>query len=132
MLDVPAAKDLNAVLLDTIRMQRHSGTRVLISTQEPTLLTDLIALCSIAVIHRFSSPEWFTAIRRHIRIPETEREALMERIEALSTGTAIVYSPNSALERTSDDTIKKGTATMIEVKMRQRITADGGKDVFAV
>jgi DNA helicase HerA-like ATPase len=132
MLDVPAAKDLNAVLLDTIRMQRHSGTRVLISTQEPTLLTDLIALCSIAVIHRFSSPEWFTAIRRHIRIPETEREELMERIEALPTGTAIVYSPKSVLERRDDGTIKQGTGIMLEVKMRQRITADGGKDVFAV
>jgi hypothetical protein len=56
----------------------------------------------------------------------------MERIEALPTGTAIVYSPKSVLERRDDGTIKQGTGIMLEVKMRQRITADGGKDVFAV
>lgn len=132
MLDVPAAKELNALLLDTIRMQRHTGTRVLISTQEPTLLTDLIPLCSIAVIHRFSSPEWFAAIQRHIRIPEEEREKLMERIEDLPTGTAIVYSPNSTLGHEMDGSVRKGTATILEVTMRQRITADGGGDRFAV
>ncbi|KAJ4346476.1 uncharacterized protein N0V89_010405 [Didymosphaeria variabile] len=131
MLDVPGAKGLNQALVDTIRMQRHTGTRVVVSTQEPTLLTDLIALCSVAVIHRFSSPEWFTAIKRHIRIPEADREALMERIEGLSTGTAIVYSPNSILGYV-DGSIKKGTGTMTKVKMRKRITADGGQSVLAV
>ncbi|KAL1597158.1 hypothetical protein SLS60_008740 [Paraconiothyrium brasiliense] len=131
MLDVPGAKGLNQALVDTIRMQRHTGTRVVVSTQEPTLLTDLIALCSVAVIHRFSSPEWFNAIKRHIRIPEADREALMERIEGLSTGTAIVYSANSVLGY-DEGRLKKGTGIMTKVKMRKRITADGGQSVLAV
>jgi hypothetical protein len=58
MLPTPGAKALNETLVTTIRLQRHYGVRVVISTQEPTLLTDLIALCSVTVIHRFSSPEW--------------------------------------------------------------------------
>jgi hypothetical protein len=57
MLDAPGAKSLNESLLQTIRLQRHYGARVVIPTQEPTLSTDLIALYSITVIHRFSSPE---------------------------------------------------------------------------
>ena len=130
MLDVPAAKELHASLIDTIRMQRHSGTRVLISTQEPTLMTDLIPLCPIAVIHRFSSPEWLAAIRKHVYIPEEDRGALMKRIEGLPIGTAIVYSPKSALGY-GDGRVKKGNGTTMEVRMRQRITADGGRDVFA-
>jgi hypothetical protein len=131
MLDVPGAKGLHQVIVDTIRMQRHTGTRVVISTQEPTLLTDLIALCSIAVIHRFSSPEWFAAIKKHILIPEEDRETLMERIEGLSTGTAIVYSPNAVLQYANGRT-KKGTGTMIKVNMRKRITADGGQSVLVL
>jgi hypothetical protein len=131
MLDVPGAKALNQVIVGTIRMQRHTGTRVVISTQEPTLLTNLIALCSIAIIHRFSSPEWFTAIKKHILIPEEDRETLMERIEGLSTGTAIVYSPNAIL-RYTDGKMKKGTGKMTQMKMRKRITADGGQSVLAV
>lgn len=130
MLDVPAAKLLNATLIHTIRMQRHSGTRVVISTQEPTLLSDLIALCSIAVIHKFSSPEWFGAIKKHIFIPEQYKTSLMERIEGLSRGTAIVYSPNSVLGY-ENGLMKKGNGMLMEVNVRQRITTDGGRDLSA-
>ncbi|KAJ4293496.1 hypothetical protein N0V90_008779 [Kalmusia sp. IMI 367209] len=132
MLDVPGAKALNETLLQTIRLQRHFGARVIISTQEPTLLTDLIALCSVTIIHRFSSPEWFAAIKRHIRIPEKDKEALMERIEGLTTGSAVVYSPNAVLGFDVDNQLLKGTGQMMTVKMRRRITADGGQSVLAV
>nr|QCF41197.1 CcxF [Bipolaris sorokiniana] len=95
MLKTPGAKSLNETLLQTVRLQRHHGARVIISTQEPTLLTDLIALCSVTVIHRFSSPEWFSAIKRHIPITDENRDDLMRRIENLKTGQAIVYSPSA-------------------------------------
>ncbi|EOA85957.1 uncharacterized protein SETTUDRAFT_110877 [Exserohilum turcica Et28A] len=132
MLKIPGAKSLNEALLQTIRLQRHHGARVVVSTQEPTLLTDLIALCSVTVIHRFSSPEWFSAIRRHIPITDESRNDLMRRIESLKTGQAIVYSPNTVLGFDDYGKLIMGTSGMINVRVRRRLTSDGGQSVLAV
>ncbi|KAF2685473.1 hypothetical protein K458DRAFT_301216 [Lentithecium fluviatile CBS 122367] len=144
VIDVPGAKSLNAELLHTVRLQRHFGARIVISTQEPTLLTDLIALCSIIVIHRFSSPEWFSAIKRHIPIDVKDRENLMRTIECLKTGTALVYAPNAVLgwktsgSKDGEDNITRraglvmGTGRMMKVSVRKRITSDGGQSILAV
>jgi DNA helicase HerA-like ATPase len=132
MLKVPGAKSLNESLLDTVRLQRHYGARVIISTQEPTLLTDLIALCSITIIHRFSSPEWFKAIERHVPATAKGRGLVMEEIESLKTGTAIMYSPAAVLGRNRDGSLITGTSRMIKVSVRKRITSDGGLSVLAV
>ncbi|RMZ67722.1 P-loop containing nucleoside triphosphate hydrolase [Pyrenophora seminiperda CCB06] len=132
MLKIPGAKSLNEALLQTIRLQRHNGARVVISTQEPTLLTDLIALCSVTVIHRFSSPEWFLAIRRHVPITDENRDDLMRRIESLKTGQAIVYSPNTVLGFDDYGNLIMGTSGMIDVRVRRRLTSDGGQSVLAV
>lgn len=45
-------------LLETIRLQRHLAVRIIISTQEPTISPKLLDLCSITIVHRFTSPEW--------------------------------------------------------------------------
>ncbi|KAF2646780.1 hypothetical protein P280DRAFT_486334 [Massarina eburnea CBS 473.64] len=132
MLKVPGAKALNETLLQTIRLQRHYGARVIISTQEPTLLTDLIALCSITVIHRFSSPEWLVAIKRHIPMPPQMGEILMTKVESLKTGTALVYSSGAVLGWNDEGGLVKGTGKMIKVNIRKRITSDGGQSVLAV
>ena len=81
MLPNPGAKALKERLLTTVRLQRHYGVRIVISTQEPTLLTDLITLCSVTIMLRFSSPEWFAAIKRHIPMNPEEHllgEVLLE------------------------------------------------------
>lgn len=144
MIDVPGAKALSEELLQTIRLQRHYGARVVISTQEPTLLTDIIALCSITVIHRFSSPEWFSAIKRHIPVDVKDREDIMRTIESLKTGTALVYAPNAVLgwkenvgegiggSEKGKGGLVKGTGRMMKLSMRKRITSDGGQSVLAV
>jgi DNA helicase HerA-like ATPase len=132
MLNVSGAKALTETLLQTVRLQRHYGARVIISTQEPTLLTDLIALCSVTVIHRFSSPEWLAAIRRHIPTAAEGREDLMLKIEGLRTGAALVYSPNAVLGRGDSGDLITGTSRFIKVRIRRRITSDGGQSVLAV
>ncbi|KAH7398931.1 hypothetical protein DE146DRAFT_719015 [Phaeosphaeria sp. MPI-PUGE-AT-0046c] len=132
MLDAPGAKALNESLLETIRMQRHYGVRVVVSTQEPTLLTDLIALCSITVIHRFSSPAWLSAIKRHIPTAADEHDTLLRRIERLTTGRAIVYSPSAVLGYDDSGNLIMGTSKMIDVTIRERLTNDGGRSVLAV
>ncbi|KAK2001043.1 hypothetical protein LX36DRAFT_708881 [Colletotrichum falcatum] len=53
-------------LLETIRLQRHLGVRVLTSTQEPTVSTKLLDLCSMTVVHRFTSPDWLRTLGKHL------------------------------------------------------------------
>tara|TARA_R110002003_G_scaffold145_1_gene13362 strand:+ start:2962 stop:3360 length:399 start_codon:yes stop_codon:yes gene_type:complete len=132
MLPCPGAKALNEALLTTIRLQRHYGARLVISTQEPTLLTDLIALCSVTVIHRFSSPEWFAAIKRHIPLSSDEHQIVMRAIENLKTGTALVYSPAAVLSRDERGRLVKGTGQLLKIRVRKRVTSDGGQSVLAV
>ncbi|KAI0880029.1 uncharacterized protein GGS22DRAFT_182660 [Annulohypoxylon maeteangense] len=53
-------------LLSAIRLQRHLGARVIVSTQEPTISPKLLDLCSITVVHRFTSPDWLNMLKKHI------------------------------------------------------------------
>ena len=131
MLDNPGAKSLNESLLQTIRLQRHYGARVIVSTQEPTLLTDLIALCSIVIIHRFSSPEWFAALKRHIPMSGYNHDSLLHEIESLKTGTALVYSSNAVLGNDEQGKSIKGAGKMMKVSIRKRVTMDGGQSILA-
>jgi DNA helicase HerA-like ATPase len=132
MSATPGSKALTEAIRTTVRLQRHYGARLIISTQEPTLLTDLIALCSITVVHRFSSPEWFAAIKRHIPMAPDQYQATMVTIERLETGTALVYSPSAVLGQHEDRRLVKGAGKLLEVRMRKRITIDGGQSLLAV
>ncbi|KAF8643588.1 hypothetical protein AX14_009533 [Amanita brunnescens Koide BX004] len=54
-------------LLTLIREQRHLAMRVLVSTQEPTVIPPVILdLCMVMILHRFSSPEWWEHVKRHV------------------------------------------------------------------
>ncbi|KAI3325815.1 hypothetical protein HD806DRAFT_521309 [Xylariaceae sp. AK1471] len=53
-------------LLAAIRLQRHLGARIVISTQEPTISPKLLDLCSITIVHRFSSPYWMSVLTKHL------------------------------------------------------------------
>jgi hypothetical protein len=131
MANVPGAKELNNELISTIRLQRHKGVRIIIAIQEPTLLTDLIALCDVTVIHRFSSPEWFSALQKHIPMANQDHKLLLEDIEALKPGTALVYSPKGIFGNDEEGGLLKGTGKLIMVRVRKRITADGGQSILA-
>lgn len=130
MLNVPGAKALNKELIKTIRLQRHKGVRIVIATQEPTLLTDLIALCDVTIIHRFSSPEWYAALNRHIPMSAQKKDYL-EEIEKLQPGTALVYSPKAIFGRDEEGVLVKGTSKLMKIRVRNRVTVDGGQSVLA-
>ncbi|KAK0723672.1 hypothetical protein B0T21DRAFT_294281, partial [Apiosordaria backusii] len=66
MTDSPECKTLTESLLATIRLQRHMGVRVIISTQEPTISPKLLDLCSVTIVHRFTSPDWLRALSKHL------------------------------------------------------------------
>lgn len=68
-------------LLTVIRQQRHFATRVVISTQEPTVVpTKFLDLCSIIIAHRFSSPEWLHLLSRHISAADSMADGLFQKV----------------------------------------------------
>ena len=66
MTDSAECQTLTESLLSIIRLQRHLGARVIISTQEPTVSPKLLDLCSTTIVHRFTSPEWLQTLKKHL------------------------------------------------------------------
>jgi len=62
---------------------------------------------------------------------DENRDDLMRRIESLKTGRAIVYSPSAVLGLDESDRLVMGTSRMIDVRVRRRLTSDGGQSVLA-
>ena len=104
---IPAAERFTSSLLTTIREQRHNAARVIIATQEPSISGRLLDLCSVSIVHRFTSPAWFAAIRDHLagasKMVKGEddgekgdrRADLFRRNLALNVGESLVFSPTS-------------------------------------
>lgn len=97
--------DLTDTLLSIVRQQRHLGTRVVVATQEPTISPTFLDLCNLTIIHRFSSPAWFKAIKSHIagavgdKNTKAEFEAdIFRRIVDLGTGQALLFCPTALLD----------------------------------
>ena len=62
------AANFTEQLISIIRQQRHLASRVIISTQEPTLSPQLLELCNVAFVHRFRSPRWLVSTTSIARI----------------------------------------------------------------
>ena len=130
-------------LLSVIRQQRHLATRVIIATQEPTISPSLVDLCSMTIVHRFTSPAWHEALKSHLAAMSSKGEASkggvqdkLNQIIKLNTGEAFIFSPSAMLG--VDDQHGNGSARMvkmgtgyIKVRVRNRTTADGGRSILA-
>jgi hypothetical protein len=138
MTDTPASKALTESLMGVIRQQRHYGARVIISTQEPGISPKLIDLCSITVMHRFSSPEWLDVLQRHILVSDKEghrgnKVDLLREIARLKTGEALVFAPSAILgARDKDGRQRIGADGLLKMRMRKRVTWDGGKSILCI
>ncbi|KAH7110097.1 hypothetical protein B0J11DRAFT_499354 [Dendryphion nanum] len=128
--------DFTQNLIATIRLQRHASTRVVIATQEPTLNTDLLDLCNITMIHRFSSPSWLKVLKSHIAgvlLHEGGDEAgdhdLLRRINKLKLGESLLFCPTAAFKIVQEngiDEVQKMAENFVKFRTRLRVTADGG------
>lgn len=163
------SKTLTESLVGSIRLQRHVGTRAIISTQEPTIFPKLLNLCSVTIVHRFTSPDWLKVLERHLAgismLPlGTEarkeigaepaatggnsilaphlyvgfREVLLPQILALRTGEAFVFAPSALIgvdvslangQECSHEqaTFCRLNGGALKIRIRRRITTDGGK-----
>lgn len=98
--DSPAAKKLTDQLLGIVRLQRHYGARVIIATQEPTIDPLLIDLASVKIIHKFTSPDWFAYLGKHlpgVKDGRGEEEEVFKWICRLRRGEAVVFDPSAVL-----------------------------------
>lgn len=59
-------------------------------------------------------------------------KAIMQRIESLETGEALVYSPNAVLGKQKDGSLAKATGRLLRLHIRDRVTLDGGASIMAV
>lgn len=139
MADTPASEALTESLMRIIRQQRHYGARVIISTQEPSISPRLIDLCSLTIMHRFSSPEWLDVLRRHILVSEDgeagNKIGLLREIMRLKTGEALVFAPSKWIGETSVDGDANGReerGELLRMRMRKRVTWDGGRSIVCV
>jgi hypothetical protein len=142
-------------LLSTVRLQRHLGVRVIISTQEPTVSTALLNFCSTTIVHRFTSPEWLRILHRHLAaaaydsthdervFPGTmdddadavDSDTLFRQIVGLHVGEALLFSP-TAMIISQDSESQKPTLSYlgdkhVTIKIRARVTEDGSKSVLS-
>ncbi|KAF8851655.1 hypothetical protein BDZ45DRAFT_707791 [Acephala macrosclerotiorum] len=150
------ASTLTNTLLSTIRLQRHLGARVIISTQEPTISPALLDLSSVTIVHRFTSPEWLRALRRHLAgaasdlgdgdVTDPERptgsrdesgmaKGLFADIVNLRVGEALLFAPSAMvrLEASNDGAValKRLGDSFMKIKVRMRLTTDGGESIMA-
>lgn len=103
------------------------AVRVIISTQEPTISTKLLDLCSVTIVHRFTSPDWLLALKKHLAGAskhtkadadgaleatsssdagvrplvlkgDDHMSALFSQIVSLRTGEALVFAPSAVID----------------------------------
>ncbi|MCJ1473496.1 hypothetical protein MMC13_002147 [Lambiella insularis] len=146
MTGTDAADNFTENLLQVIRQQRHLATRVIIATQEPTISPKLLDLSSITIVHRFTSPDWFRALKQHLAgvsglDGETERDVkqILRNIVQLEAGQALVFCPTAVLDLVRREegsqmvtVAEKMGMAYIKMRVRKRLTADGGKSIMAV
>ncbi|CAL1701481.1 unnamed protein product [Somion occarium] len=133
---------LTKALLSLIRQQRHLAMRVIISTQEPTVVPPvLLDLCSVAILHRFASPAWWEHISQHVSARLSADEAF-NHVVTLQTGEAIVLAPSGlGMVRDIVEAVSTGShprvlsqlgRRYILMKTRKRVTADGGASIMVL
>jgi hypothetical protein len=124
-------------LLKVIREQRHNGSRIVIATQEPTISTKFLDLCTFTIVHRFTSPDWFRKLRGHLGgasaeagVDENEVKEIFEQIGKLRVGESLLFSPTALLD-VDDKEIKSLNFGRKMLKTRKRISDDAGKSKLA-
>lgn len=133
-----AAQNFTDSLLTAIREQRHTAARIIIATQEPTISPKLLDLCSLTLVHRFTSPEWLEALKAHLAGAssvagggQSNLERLFKTIVNLNVGESLLFSPSALLE-IADGRPRKLGAEYVKLKTRRRVGQDGGGSVMAL
>lgn len=153
---VDSSAELTQNLLSLIRQQRHLGLRVIVATQEPSVIPPaIIDLCTNVIAFRFSSPLWATALAKHVCSgKDIESAEWFDTAVELATGQGILcvhhplplfvsvldlthsnaslcrFSPTALTANDSGDLTKLARGYLV-FQARQRLTQDGGASIMA-
>ncbi|KAF9451629.1 hypothetical protein P691DRAFT_807247 [Macrolepiota fuliginosa MF-IS2] len=139
------SSELTQRILSIIRQQRHLGMRVIISTQEPTILPPVIIdLCTVIILHRFQSPAWWDHIVKHVSADFSLGDAF-DQVVRLQTGQSVVFAPSGIgkfkgqrsngdeTSATADNNsgLRLFGRRYLICQTRKRLTKDGGASILA-
>lgn len=127
-----AAETFVESLLSVIKLQRHYDARVLISTQESSISPKLLDLCSLIVVHRFSSSEWLLMLSKQICIDKIRTEDIYHHIMKLRVSETLMFSSSSMMSWSDEKNSKRLNAAYLKIKVRKRLTFDDKKSVVYV
>eukprot|EP00698_Gefionella_okellyi_P020587 TRINITY_DN6481_c0_g1_i1.p1 TRINITY_DN6481_c0_g1~~TRINITY_DN6481_c0_g1_i1.p1 ORF type:complete len:339 (+),score=68.10 TRINITY_DN6481_c0_g1_i1:922-1938(+) len=114
-------------VVSLVRQMRHTGIRVVISTQNPSVLPkELLELVSVVVLHHFFSPSWFHYLQSMLPLPDQAREFLAVDL-ANSPGRALVFGSRAAVD--TEGAGLAGSRCVFDVQIRPRLTADAGYSI---
>lgn len=112
---------LSRSIVDAVRLMRHEGLRVAISTQSPKVLApELLELVSLMLIHRFHSEDWFQYLKSKVALPA----AGFDTIRELATGQALVFAAGQSVVPFAEH-----SSTPLLLSVRARFTRDLGASV---
>jgi hypothetical protein len=143
MTSTSSSSQFTESLLSVIRQQRHLATRIIIATQEPTISPALLDLSSMTIVHRFASPSWPAALKSHLAGVADEGDSskrdvveIFKRIVNLEAGEALLFSPSAMTGPDKDAShlslrMQKLGMGYVKVRVRKRLTADGGRSILA-
>ena len=94
--------------VETVRLMRHEGIRVIVSTQTPrTMPEELLELTSMTVLHKFHSRDWWSYLSSKLPLPDDG----FSKVRLFDPGEALVFTDGE----------------VVECKIRKRITTDKGE-----
>lgn len=81
----------------------------------------------MTLVHRFTSPEWYQTLKRHISIANAESDSednreLFEKIVRLNTGEGYIFAPSALVDRL--DGVERLGGGLMKIKIRKRTTWD--------
>ena len=97
----------------------------------------------MTIVHRFTSPNWLAALKSHLAGVSAEAETskrdvaeIFKQIVNLEAGQALLFSPSTMTGPDKEDGLsslkmQKLGLGYVKVRVRQRLTADGGRSILA-
>ena len=98
-MDGVSTDGLSNAIVDIARLMRHDGIRLVVSTQSPKALApELLELSSVAVMHQFTSREWFDHMAHKLPLSP----AAFDKIMSLRQGQALVFAKRHSINSAAD------------------------------
>ena len=93
----------------------------------------MLDLASFIVCHRFTSPSWCRHLARHVSAGDNAETAQwFQDVMLLATGQCVVFSPSALVMTSNDSSVRLLGRDYLKLRVRPRLTLDGGTSLLAV